>query len=284
MEYKKRTTAPSKTNKYYYSNNNPFQSAGYGMPNCTTYAWGRWYELLDYRPTKLSTRNAENWYVKNDGYKRGQTAKLGAIICWSKGKVGVASDGAGHVAIVEEIKPDGSIVTSNSAWKGTNFFLQEIPKSYKRSGYNFQGFIYNPNEYDEPKKETISTYVVKKGDTLSKIAKIYNTTYQELAKYNNIKNANLIFVGQKIIIPTALNGNITNTTNKKYIRIDTPSGVWCRKSVNGGIYKVIPYKTECELLGKNIGTRTILGTKYNFDKVIYKNEIVYLPNEWNKYI
>ena len=66
MEYKKRTTAPSKTSKYYYSTSNPFYSAGYGMPNCTAYAWGRWYELLGKRPTKLSTRNAENWYVNND--------------------------------------------------------------------------------------------------------------------------------------------------------------------------------------------------------------------------
>lgn len=151
MEYKKRTTAPSKTSKYYYSTSNPFYSAGYGMPNCTAYAWGRWYELLGKRPTKLSTRNAENWYTNNDGYKRGKTAKLGAIICWSKGKVGVASDGAGHVAIVEEIKPDGSIITSNSAYKSTNFYLKEIPSTYKLAGYTFQGFIYNPNEYKEIK-------------------------------------------------------------------------------------------------------------------------------------
>ena len=49
-------------------------------------------------------------------------------------------------------------------------------------------------------KESAIYYVVKKGDTLSKIASIYNTTYQELAKLNNIKNPNLIFVDQKLLI------------------------------------------------------------------------------------
>lgn len=46
--------------------------------------------------------------------------------------------------------------------------------------------------------ETI--YIVKKGDTLSGIAKKYNTTYQKLAKDNNIENPNLIYPNQKIII------------------------------------------------------------------------------------
>ena len=40
------------------------------------------------------------------------------------------------------------------------------------------------------------SYTVKAGDTLSKIAKKYNTTYQELARKNNIKNPNKIYVGQ----------------------------------------------------------------------------------------
>lgn len=55
---------------------------------------------------------------------------------------------------------------------------------------------------EEEKTPQISEeiYIVKKGDTLSKIAKIYNTTYQKIAKDNNIKNPNLIYVGQKLII------------------------------------------------------------------------------------
>mgnify|MGYP001625197833 CR=1 FL=1 len=44
------------------------------------------------------------------------------------------------------------------------------------------------------------TYTVKSGDTLSEIAKKYNTTVAKLVKDNNIKNANLIYPGQKITI------------------------------------------------------------------------------------
>ena len=44
-------------------------------------------------------------------------------------------------------------------------------------------------------------YVVKSGDTLSSIASKYNTTYQDIAKYNNIENPNIIYVGQEIKIP-----------------------------------------------------------------------------------
>ena len=46
--------------------------------------------------------------------------------------------------------------------------------------------------------ETI--YIVKSGDTLSAIAKKYNTTYQKIAKDNNISNPNLIYPNQKLVI------------------------------------------------------------------------------------
>ena len=45
-------------------------------------------------------------------------------------------------------------------------------------------------------------YIVKPGDTLSSIASQYNTTVRVLAVANNIRNVNLIYVGQRIIIPT----------------------------------------------------------------------------------
>ena len=65
-------------------------------------------------------------------------------------------------------------------------------------------------EKEEPTEETV--YVVKKGDTLSGIASKYGTTYHKLAEYNNIENPNLIYVGQKIVIP----GTSTSTTGTTY--------------------------------------------------------------------
>lgn len=50
------------------------------------------------------------------------------------------------------------------------------------------------------RKETEKAYVVVKGDTLSSIAKRYNTTVAKLAEVNGIKNPNLIRVGQYLKI------------------------------------------------------------------------------------
>lgn len=141
-----RTTAPEATNNMYYADN-PFYQAGYGMPNCTCYAWGRFWEITGERPN-LSTGDAEKWYNKTDGYQRGQVPRLGAVACWRRGDPETDADGAGHVAIVEYINGD-NITTSNSAYNSSNFYLQELTKE---SGYTwnesyiFQGFIYPPLE------------------------------------------------------------------------------------------------------------------------------------------
>lgn len=47
-----------------------------------------------------------------------------------------------------------------------------------------------------------TTYVVQPGDTLSAIARRFNTTVQELVRLNHIPNPNLIHVGQKLTVPT----------------------------------------------------------------------------------
>lgn len=59
-----------------------------------------------------------------------------------------------------------------------------------------------PEAKPTPADEVV--YTVKSGDTLSGIAKKYNTTYQKLAAYNGIANPNLIRVGQKIKIPVTV--------------------------------------------------------------------------------
>ena len=47
----------------------------------------------------------------------------------------------------------------------------------------------------------MSVHTVRRGDTLSALAKQYNTTVDKLAKANNIKDVNLISVGQKLKLP-----------------------------------------------------------------------------------
>ncbi|QPI67555.1 LysM peptidoglycan-binding domain-containing protein [Exiguobacterium sp. PBE] len=53
-----------------------------------------------------------------------------------------------------------------------------------------------------PPPSTTVKYTVKSGDTLYKIATMYNTTVAKIAAANNITNVNSIYVGQVLIIPT----------------------------------------------------------------------------------
>lgn len=213
MKYKPRLTEPATNSKYWLHTS----KGGYNkcilikgsscLPNCVGYAWGRWYELLGKEP-KLSRRNAENWYgYTKDGYKRGNTPKLGAVICFRKGKVENSSDGAGHVAVVEEIKDKGVIIVSQSSYGGKRFTTRTLKPPYSYNGLTFQGFIYPPisfecEEVNKEKeiKEKHVYHTVKKGDNLWNISKKYlgsGFKYKTIKKLNNLKS-NTIYPGQKL--------------------------------------------------------------------------------------
>jgi nucleoid-associated protein YgaU len=66
------------------------------------------------------------------------------------------------------------------------------------------GAIASPGQPTAEPSPTPLTYVVQKGDTLTKIAKKFNVTVTEILAANpSITNANTITVGQVIVIPTA---------------------------------------------------------------------------------
>ncbi len=52
-----------------------------------------------------------------------------------------------------------------------------------------------------PVVEAPVVYIVKSGDVLWRIAKAYGFTWQELSEFNQLKNPNLIYPGNKILIP-----------------------------------------------------------------------------------
>jgi LysM repeat protein len=77
--------------------------------------------------------------------------------------------------------------------------------------------LYNPNHIYVGQKLYIPTggtggptpwpvdsvyYTVKPGDSLSVLARRYNTTVQAIARVNGIANTSYIYVGQKLIMPT----------------------------------------------------------------------------------
>lgn len=142
-DFTPRLDAPSYDNEYYYSNKNIYYQYGYGMPNCTAYAFGRAYEILGKDPG-LCRYDAYEWYDYNDGYERGQTPKVGAIACWKYYRYG---EEGGHVAVVEKIE-NGIVTFSNSAWGWENFYLTHADvndPTMGESDWTFQGFIYLGN-------------------------------------------------------------------------------------------------------------------------------------------
>lgn len=160
------------------------------LPSCTAYAWGRFYEIIDEEP-KLSTGVANDWYSYTaDGYKRGQEPRVGAVACWNN-----------FVAIVEQVRDDGSIVTSESDWNtavATDIWqLRERKNDDGNWGQEgFQGFIYCPTlELDTSPK--ISNFKVDSSSateaTISFLADNYKTiNYTVLKGESEIKSGEFI--------------------------------------------------------------------------------------------
>lgn len=204
------------------------------LPNCVGYCWGRWRFLLGYDP-KLSRNNAENWWgYTSDGYKRGQTPKLAAVMCWRKGIAGVSSDGAGHVAIVEQIKPNGDIVASESDYYGARWQLKTYTKSsgyYLGRNFTFQGFIYIPIDFDEDEPS------IKVEDTPEKI----------YAKGDyRVTDASLLHVRK---------GPGTSYAKKKYSEFT--------RNARAQIYELVRYKADGYVMGVEF---TVSEVKNNWGK------------------
>ncbi len=226
MKFEPRMSKPEKGNLYYVRKaNGGYSAAIKGYPtdkdcevlsNCVGYAYGRFNEIGEYGCCKyLAPVNAERFMQYKGNLKTGFTPQIGACMVWQKGGTLNGEDGAGHVAIVEKVITDTEIVTSESTWGGKAFTVKTRRKGAGNWGmgdkFKFLGFIYNPAPCC---KVTDTVHVVRKGDTLSGIAKKYGTTYQKLAQYNGISDPNFLRVGQKIKIPENTKTDVIYTVKK----------------------------------------------------------------------
>ena len=66
------------------------------------------------------------------------------------------------------------------------------------AGYNYEEVQKIVNKKVQPQKQKEIYYIIKKGDTLSSIAKMFSTNVKQLQAWNNIKDANKIKAGVKI--------------------------------------------------------------------------------------
>lgn len=79
---------------------------------------------------------------------------------------------------------------------------------------------YKPSEPNHKAEDRVVYYTVHSGDTLSRIAQRYNTTYKYLAELNGIANPNLIYPGQVLTISGAYSSN-TNTESTATYTVKT---------------------------------------------------------------
>ena len=132
--------------EYYFTNKNIYYQSymgpnitlwptNYNEGNCTWYAFGRASEISGHKITYIGSWDAGSWWTKcNEENRKGSIPKVGAIICWSH-----------HVAIVEELYSDGTMLISESSAGTPNIYFQTRRVSQNKPGNGsdtFQGFIY----------------------------------------------------------------------------------------------------------------------------------------------
>ena len=160
------------------------------LPNCVGWAQGRFNESGRYGGFAYAIPgNAEDMYAyaQQMGLAVGQEPKLGAIICWSKGKTWNAADGEGHVAFVERVISSTEIIVSESGWNSSRLWWTATHKkgdgswtagsdgNWMSGRYNFVGFIYNPAVKNNKEKAVSVDGSWGQGTTLA-LQRLFETT------------------------------------------------------------------------------------------------------------
>lgn len=120
------------------------------LPNCTGYVHGRWMEIAGVTTDNLglSFGDAVEYYTNSDvSLIRSQNPSLGAVICYYQNDS--YNQHPGHVAIVEQVIDNDTIVVSESNYGGLRFDTLTCYRATgwrPSTGWNVSplGFIENP--------------------------------------------------------------------------------------------------------------------------------------------
>lgn len=159
-EYIPRLTEPSTSDlRWIQVNSGGYNQCIYGsdgapsvLPNCTGYVHGRCMEIagINTDDMGLSFGNAvEYWDGCSADWEQSSEPSLGAVIVYSQ-NVGWQP---GHVAIVEEIIDNDTIVISQSDYGGARFSTWTCTRATNWTPFinvSFLGFLKNPYVTPEP--------------------------------------------------------------------------------------------------------------------------------------
>lgn len=116
--------------------------------------------------------------------------EIPGILLYMKGHCGVY---IGNKEVIE--------CTSNEKVSKTKYGKVCLSKISDRAWTNWTMSKWIDYEMKDKEIEANISYIIKKRDTLSSIAKKYNTTVEVLEKVNNISNVNVIYAGDYLMIP-----------------------------------------------------------------------------------
>lgn len=219
------------------------------MPNCTNYAYGRYWEITGQNPTGLQyLGDGGSWYANVPStFRKGLTPALGAIVCTG------APGWAGHVAVVEQILANGDIITSNSGYRrpltsyppsmegyfwtetcykdafGANQYLSSWEAS---RGYRLRGFIYADSYAPSP-----TSWVYR----ISDVASVLNLNQSERENNATIIYSILTYEGWTLSAIAGMLGSATRESTLNPGACEIGRGI----PVTGSDY----YGAGCGLVG-----------------------------------
>lgn len=166
-----RLTKPLNTNEYYIKAPKGLNPCILGnekhrdkyltvLPNCVGYVCGRFNEIGESGIKYNLNMNAKDIFykAKSLGLKTGTVPQAGALIVWGNAQYG-------HVACVEQVIDEKTIIVSQSGWnatkpfwtakhiKGKGEWVQGDDYSWMKE-YAFLGFVYNPFVKEDIMKQT----------------------------------------------------------------------------------------------------------------------------------
>ena len=195
-----------------YNNHKPL-AAGYKVkytdPWCATFASAVAIKagITNIIPTECSCERQINLFKAHPKSKWEENGNYrpqpGDYIFYNWDDSTQPNDGsADHVGIVEGLEGNIIVVIEGNMNNAVGRRKIHVGNGYIRGyGLPAYGSVATSVKQNTNNSSGDIIHTVVKGETLSQIANQYGTTYQALAKYNGIANANVINIGQKIKIP-----------------------------------------------------------------------------------
>ena len=118
--------------------------------------------------------------------------------------------------------PDGGTISytirrGDTLWDIAKKYGTTVSELVRINGIQNPNLIYPGEVIDIPSNHVVTTvYTVRRGDTLSTIARRFGTTVNAIARLNGIKDVNKITTGQRLLIPLNSAGGSTGMQERYY--------------------------------------------------------------------